>query len=159
MAIVIADTSPLQYLFQLGRLEILEALFEGVLLPEAVQEELLVGRQLGFEVPDPAAYSWMAVRPTSSSPALDGFELGPGEHAALSLALELSECLVLLDDAAARAAAQELKLSTTGTLGLLLLAKERGLVAAVAPLLAELERRRFRITEAVRRRILQLAGE
>ena len=101
----------------------------------------------------------MSVRSTTRAPALESFDLGPGEHAALSLALELGEGLVLLDDAAARAAANALKLSTTGTLGILLLAKERGLIVAVAPVLAELERHGFRITEAVRSRILQLAGE
>jgi len=73
--------------------------------------------------------------------------------------LELGEGLVLLDDAAARTAANDLQLSTTGTLGILLLAKERGLIVAVAPVLEELERRGFRITDAVRSRVLQIAGE
>lgn len=91
--------------------------------------------------------------------AVDRFELGAGERAALALALETSESLVLLNDAAARAAAKQLGLTTTGTLGILLLAKERGLLAAVAPVLASLEQRGFHATEAVRRRALQLAGE
>lgn len=159
MATVIADTSPLQYLFQVGLLDLLRDLFGSVHVPEAVRDELQVGRSLGIDVPDPAHYSWMSVRPTMRASALERFELGPGERAALSLALALGEGLVLLDDAAARAAASALKLSTTGTLGLLLLAKERGLIGTVAPVLAELERHRFRITEAVRLRILQLAGE
>jgi hypothetical protein len=159
MATVIADTSPLQYLFQVGLVELLQDLFETVHVPEAVRDELQVGRSLGFDVPDPADYAWMTVRSTTRAPALERFDLGPGEHAALSLALELGEGLVLLDDAAARAAANALKLSTTGTLGILLLAKERGLIVAVAPVLAELARHGFRVTEAVRSRILQLASE
>jgi predicted nucleic acid-binding protein len=65
----------------------------------------------------------------------------------------------LLDDAAARAAALELGIATTGTLGLLLLGKERRFIAAVTPVVADLEQRGFRITDAVRQRILQLAGE
>ena len=159
MATVIADTSPLQYLFQVGLIELLRDLFGTVYVPVAVRDELQVGRSLGFHVPDPAGQSWMLVRPTTRAPALERFELGPGEHAALSLALELGEGLVLLDDAAARTAANELQLSTTGTLGILLLAKERGLIVAVVPVLEELERRGFRITDAVRSRVLQMAGE
>lgn len=48
---------------------------------------------------------------------------------------------------------------TTGTLGLLLLAKERGLIVAVAPVLEDLERHGFRITRNVRLHVLQLASE
>jgi predicted nucleic acid-binding protein len=47
----------------------------------------------------------------------------------------------------------------TGTLGILLLGKEHHLVAAVGPVLTSLELRGFRITETVRRHVLQLAGE
>jgi predicted nucleic acid-binding protein len=159
MAIVIADTSPLQYLFQIGLVDVLQGLFGTVQVPEAVRDELQVGRSLGFDVPDPAVFPWMFVRSTTAVPAVDRFELGAGERAALTLALETSESLVLLDDAAARAAAKQLGLTTTGTLGILLLAKERGLLAAVAPVLASLAQRGFHATEAVRRRALQLAGE
>lgn len=134
-------------------------LFGVVHVPVTVRDELQVGRSLGFNVPDPADHPWMSVRPTTRAPALERFDLGPGEHAALSLVLELGEGLVLLDDAAARAAANELQLSTTGTLGILLLAKERGLIVEVAPVLEELQRRGFRITTAVRSRVLQMAGE
>ena len=55
MAIVIADTSPLQYLFQVGQLALLEQLFQAIQVPEAVRDELEVGRRLGFDVPSPAA--------------------------------------------------------------------------------------------------------
>jgi len=54
MATVIADTSPLQYLFQVGLIDLLRELFETVHVPLAVRDELQVGRSLGFDVPDPA---------------------------------------------------------------------------------------------------------
>jgi predicted nucleic acid-binding protein len=102
----------------------------------------------------------MSVKSVAMAPAVDGPELGIGERAALSLALEVGrDSLVLLDDAAARVAAKQLGLATTGTIGVLLLAKERGLVNVVGPELAQLEQHGFRMTEAVRRRALQLAGE
>jgi len=159
MAIVIADTSPLQYLFQVGQLALLEQLFQAIQVPEAVRDELEVGRRLGFAVPSPAAYSWMAIRASANAPALDRFELGAGEYAALALALASADGLVLMDDAAARAAAKALGVATTGTLGVLLLAKENEILVAVAPVLDALEQRGFRITDAVRARVLQLAGE
>jgi predicted nucleic acid-binding protein len=124
MAIVIADTSPLQYLFQVGLLDLLQGLFGTVQVPEAVRDELQVGRSLGFNVPDFAMFPWMLVRSTTVPRSVAHFELGPGESEALAIALETSDALVLLDDAAARAAAKQLGLSTTGTFGILLLGKE-----------------------------------
>ena len=159
MAVTVADTSPLPYLFQIGHLELLERLFGTVLVPEAVRDELQVGRSLGFDVPDPVRFSWMLIRPAPTIPAVELPALGPGESAALALALETPDSLVLLDDAAARAAAARLGLPTTGTLGLLLIAKEQQLIAEVAPVIAILEERGFRLTEAVRQRILRLAAE
>lgn len=159
MASVIADTSPLQYLFQVDLLDLLRELFGAVLVPEAVRDELQVGRSLGFNVPDLAVFPWMRVRSTTPTPVVDRFELGPGERAALALALQTSQSLVILDDAAARAAAKQLSLSATGTLGILLLGKEHRLVAAVRPVLSSLEQCGFRVTEAVHRHVLQLAGE
>ena len=64
-----------------------------------------------------------------------------------------------MDDAAGRAAAKALGIPTTGTLGVLLLAKENEILVAVAPVLDALEQRGFRITDAVRARVLELAGE
>src|SRR5215510_14888108 len=105
MAIVIADTSPLQYLFQVGLLDILERLFAAVQVPDAVRDELEAGRSRGFDVPDPAAFPWMQVTTTTHLPPIQRPELGSGERAALALALQSSASLVLLDDGAARAVA------------------------------------------------------
>lgn len=159
MAIVIADTSPLQYLFQVDLLHLLQDLFESVLVPDAVRDELQVGRSLGYDVPDLAVLPWIFGRPALEPSVANQFDLGAGERAVLALALELGEALVVLDDAAARAAAKQLGLTTTGTLGILLLAKEQHLIAAVVPVITKLEARGFRVTEPVRRRITELAGE
>jgi len=160
MAIVIADTSPLQYLFQLGLLDLLRELYGTVLVPEAVRDELLVGRSLGVAVPDPADFTWIMLRPTTTHASIESSDdLGAGERAALSLALEIRDAIVILDDAAARAAAATLNIPTTGTLGVLLLAKERRLVMSIANVLDELEQRGFRIAPALLARVLAIAGE
>lgn len=159
MRIVIADTSPLQYLFQVGLIELLRGLFGTVQVPDVVRDELRVGRRLGFDVPDPDEFPWMMIRSPPVQAAVEHFELGAGERAALALALEMGNCLVLLDDAAARIVAKQIGVSTTGTLGILLLAKERGILPAVAPVLASLQQRGFRVAEAVRLRVLDLAKE
>jgi hypothetical protein len=159
MAIVIADTSPLQYLFQIGLLDVLRELYGNVLVPEAVRDELLVGRSLGLDVPDPADFPWITLRSTTTHANVAPLELGSGETAALSLALEVADPIVVLDDAAARAAAATLNIPSTGTLGVLLLAKERGIVTSMASVITQLEQRGFRIAPAVIARVLAIAGE
>ena len=55
---VIADTSPLQYLFQAGLLDLLPRLCSQVTIPEAVVLELAEGRARAVSLPDPATYTW-----------------------------------------------------------------------------------------------------
>ena len=157
---VICNTSPLQYLHQLGRLNILPALAGGIVIPHTVVEELAEGRQAGFDLPDPAVLPWITIRHPASTPALPlASDLGPGESGVLALALESDGATVILDDALARRVAETLRLPLTGTLGLLLDAKRRGLIPLVAPCIDELERLRFRLAPHTRAAVLRLAGE
>jgi predicted nucleic acid-binding protein len=157
---VISNTSPMQYLHQLGLLHLLPALVSQVILPPAVVVELAAGRSRGINLPDPANLQWVAVRQPISAPALPlAVGLGPGEREVLALALESSDAIVVLDDQLARQTAGMLGLRLTGTLGILLDAKKRGLINAVAPMLDQLQNLRFRLAPQTRAAVLKLAGE
>jgi hypothetical protein len=66
---VICDTSPLQYLHQLGLLDLLPRLVRGVVVPPAVDAELSVGRGLGLQLPDLSELGWLTIRrPASARP-------------------------------------------------------------------------------------------
>jgi uncharacterized protein len=156
----ICDTSPLQYLHQLGLLHLLPALVGRVVVPPAVATELSVGRSLGIELPDVSQLEWMTIRhPTSRSALPLVRELGAGETEALRLALEAPGTLVILDDALARRVAESLKVPFTGTLGLLLDAKSQGFLQTLQPHLDRLQELRFRLSPRARSTILELAGE
>jgi predicted nucleic acid-binding protein len=136
---VICNTSPLQYLHQLGLLEILPALAGQVSIPPAVHREIAVGRAAGVDLPDLDALPWIRIRAPRTTPALRlVHDLGPGEAEVLALALESPSPVVILDDGLARREAKILKVPHTGTLGLLLDAKAKGLVPRVLPLLDRL---------------------
>lgn len=157
---VICNTSPLQYLYQLGLLHLLPALAGRVIVPSAVVDELAAGRALGVNLPDPTVLDWVTIkRPASASALPLVTDLGPGETEVLMLALELKDVVVVLDDALARRVAETLGIQLTGTLGLLLDAKRTGLVSAVKPLLDQLENLRFRLAPHTRAAVLKLAGE
>jgi len=157
---VICNTSPMQYLHQLELLHILPKLAGQIIVPEAVITELQVGRELGLNLPAPSKFDWVTVRKPSSFSALNlVINLGPGETEVLMLALESSDPLVILDDGLARRMAKILKIRLTGTLGLLIDAKNAGLIAEVKPLLNQLHKLGFRLAPMTRTKVLKIANE
>ncbi len=84
--------------------------------------------------------------------------LNAGESEVIALAAELG-CRAILDDRKARLLASKMGVPVTGTVGLLLKAKESGHVAAIAPLLATLEAHQFHISRELVAEALRLAGE
>lgn len=157
---LICDTSPIQYLYQLELLHIVQTLGEQVFVPPAVVDEIEVGRSLGVSLPDLSGLDWVTIQRPLSEQALPLVtNLGPGETEVLMLALEMREAVAILDDALAREIADTLDLRFTGTLGLLLDAKKVGLVPEVRPLLDKLQALRFRLASPTYDAVLRLAGE
>lgn len=157
---LVSDTSPLQYLHQLGLLHFLPALGKPVVIPSAVEREILIGVGLGIQLPDLAKLDWLSVRrPQSQLAAPLVHDLGPGETEVLMLGLESPGAVLVLDDALGRRFAGTFKLPFTGTLGLLVDAKKVGLLASIKPCLDRLEELRFRMSASTRSAILELAGE
>lgn len=157
---VISNTSPLQYRHQSRLLHLLPALVTRVVVPPAVVHELAVGRALGIDLPDPTVLPWISIRPPASAKALPLVtDLGPGEAEVLALGLETPDSILILDDALARQVAGTLGLRVRGTLGILLDAKKRALIPAVAPILETLDALRFRLAPQTRAAVLKLANE
>ena len=70
MSELISNTSPLQYLHQVGVLDILPKLVTTITVPPAVQDELIAGSKFGLNLPDLQSLDWIVVRQPSSSVAL-----------------------------------------------------------------------------------------
>jgi predicted nucleic acid-binding protein len=153
MAAVVADTSPLIALHQLGRLALLQRTFKEIHVPRAVARELSPG------VPD--LPPWIVVRGLAQPIASEILRasLGAGESEAMSLALEVKAELLIVDDRPARRLALNPGISVAGTAGILLRAKQLGFVPEVRPLLDEIIRRGFRLSPAIREKVLDDAGE
>ncbi len=160
MPVVICNTSPIQYLYQADVLELLPALAGQVYVPEAVVAELKEGRRRNVLLPVLEDLSWLIVRPVRDRTLLPLVtHLGNGEKEVLALGLETQDALLLLDDRDARRYARALELEISGTLGLLLRAKERGILDAVQPVLDRLQSLRFRLNDRTRQMVLKRAGE
>lgn len=160
MAKTICNTSPLQYLHQIYCLHLLPALAGEIVVPPAVVQELSEGAKLGVNLPNLESLSWITIESPLSTAALPLIaDLGAGETEVLILALESPGSTVILDDSLAREVAMLRGISLTGTLGILLNAKQNGLIQQVEPLLDQLQKLRFRLSDSTRRAVLKLAGE
>lgn len=163
MPAVVSDTSPLVYLTRLGHLGWLRELYGAIVLPEAVWKEITVGGKglpEGNAVEAAFASGWMSVRQASLPPELTADEeLDPGESEAIALARELSAILII-DDAAGRRVGERLGLRLTGTAGVLLAAKLRGLTPSLKRELDRLQSETtFRLSEDLRAELLEQASE
>jgi predicted nucleic acid-binding protein len=104
--LVIADTSPINYLLLTGYIEILPALFGRVILPDVVWKELRHPKAPGAVQEWVAAPpAWVEVRKTNDSADPSFENLDAGEAAAIGLAVGLHADLVLMDDEEGVAAA------------------------------------------------------
>jgi predicted nucleic acid-binding protein len=85
--------------------------------------------------------------------------LDPGEASAIALALEKEECLLIIDEFKGRREAKQLGLNYTGTLGILIVAKEKGLINSVTEIIKEIGKTDFRINEKLINEVKRKSGE
>ena len=156
----ISNTSPLLYLYRIGVIDWLPELFGEIWTPEAVKSELLVGGHKGYVVPKLSDYSWLQiVNPQSLPSEWLSLDLGPGELAAMSQAIENPDSIVLLDDMFARRTARAAGLNVWGTLKVLLELKHQGFIKSIEPFVNQLSDAGMWVSNEVKHRILVLAGE
>jgi predicted nucleic acid-binding protein len=149
---VISNASPLIALAQVGRLDLLQSLFGRLMVPPAVV------RETSSSVVLPA---WIDERRLTHplDPRVLRSRLGDGEREAISLALELPDSTLLLDDLSARRLAQSIGVPATGTLGILLLGKRRGFIGEVRPYLDALLAVGFFVAPTLYEQLLADSGE
>lgn len=157
---VVVNATPVIGLALINRLDLLRHLYGEALIPPAVRAEVLAGGPASPGYVELQRAEWIRVTDLQDPRRADLLsDLDRGEAEVIALAQELSATLVIIDERLARRHARRLGLKLTGTLGVLLRAKERGLVPAVKPLIDQLQRGGFRLADFVIAEALQLAGE
>jgi predicted nucleic acid-binding protein len=128
--LVVADTGPVNYLLLIGRIEILPALFDKVILPSVVKDELArpnAPLPVRNWIANPPA--WVEVRQTLGTFDDESLRrLDAGEGAAIILAVEIHADLLLMDDREGVIAARRKGFRVAGTLGVLSMAARRDLL-------------------------------
>jgi predicted nucleic acid-binding protein len=157
--VIVSDTSPIIALALCDKLDLLDKLFDQVCIPQAVYKELTIpNKPKAGEITEWAKQRVVPVKNTAAVAALS-LNLDPGESEALSLYWEVTADFLLIDEKRGRTIAIRNGINTVGTIGVLLVAKQKGLLSAVKQSLDILIRNDFRISDILYQQILERAGE
>lgn len=152
--IVVSDTSPLTALLTVSEAELLPKLFNEVVVPQAVQTELLRGH--------PQLPAWLRVEPVKNLTLVKQYarSVDVGEAEAIGLAKELRADHLLIDERKGRNLAMREGIPVLGLVGVVLLAKRRGLIPSARTLLQRLENEAgMYLGEDLREKALKAVGE
>lgn len=155
MTVVVADTSPVNYLVLIGNAEVLAQMYGRIVIPEQVFAELT-----DLDAPNAVRLwitncpEWVEIR-NAPSPEASLSELDPGEAAAISLAETEADVLLLIDETTGRLEATRRGIPHTGTLGVLRRAGILGLIDLPSAL-ERLLGTNFRISKTL---VLELLAE
>ena len=155
---VIVNNTPLVALWSLDQLSLLRELYTEIWIPPAVKAEFIevepIARQASLD-----NAPWIKTVPLTHPQRAIYAGLHHGEASVLALAEERNARLVIIDELRARRYARQIGLQVTGTIGVLLFAKERGLIDAIKPLIQKLQACGLYLSSSLIDKALQLANE
>lgn len=158
---LVSNTGPIIALAFINRLDILQSLFQQVIVPEAVHKELLEGGTSGHGLVSYQKAFWIKVE--SLSTAIDTLlntVLDTGEASVIQLAREIQADYVLIDERKARKIARTVfKLRVVGTARILVEAKKKGILDSVVDALNKMRDSGYRIHDDIVNIALKEAGE
>lgn len=159
--IVVSDSTVLIGLAKIEKLGLLQDIFSRVYIPEEVFKEVA---EKGKDKPGCQAIKeagYIETKPVADKTQVNLLmaSLEKGEAEVLSLANELEADLILLDEGKARKSAVIAGFEVMGLLGLLIVAKNVGLLKEIRPCIEELKRKKFRISDRIVAEVLRKAGE
>jgi hypothetical protein len=158
---IISNSSPIIHLAKIDQLDLLKEYFGTLTVPESVYNECVAD---GKERPGALLIKnaeWIEVVQAQDKKLIKLLQssLDNGESEAISLAIETGADLILLDDSDAREKARLYNLNITGTVGILLRAKEDGKIHSFRELLKKLKETGFWVSNDLETRLITEAGE
>ena len=149
--IVVSDTTPLSELCKVDKLDLLQTVFGKVIIPQQVYEELTTGNHPAVLAVKSAL--WLEVRSINNNQIVEQLQLETdldvGECSAIILAEELNADQLLIDEKAGRKVAISRGLPIIGLVGVIILAKEQGLIDNVKDILDDLISKGTRISPKI----------
>src|SRR5690554_901521 len=136
---IVSNTTPIISLLKIGELTMLKDLYQRIIVPEEVFNEIENGKNKSYYI-NLLEIDWIEIKEIKYKKSLSYFlDLDKGEAETIILANEINADLVIIDETLGRFHAKKANLKITGTLGVLLKAKKDGLIQEIKPLLHELK--------------------
>jgi predicted nucleic acid-binding protein len=147
---IISDTSCFIILTNIGELELLQKVYSFVVTTTDIANEY------GETLPD-----WVGIETVKDKyrQQLLEMQIDKGESSAIALALEMTDCTIILDDYKARKIADKLGLKFTGTIGVIIRAKLNGIIPSIKPILEKVKKTDFRLSPEIELLALKEANE
>ena len=147
---IISDTSCFIILSKFEELDLLKKVYGQIITTSDIVEEF------GEPLPD-----WVVIENVSdkSRQRILELQIDRGESSAIALALEIPKSTLILDDFKARKIAQQLGISFTGTIGVIIKAKLNGIIPSIKPYLEKIKETNFRISAEIELQALKEAKE
>lgn len=138
---VVVNASPLICLFESRLANLLQTLFSEIIVPDSVYQEIMAKGIIDSVSRELLSSKWIKqVKDITIQPSVASWDLGEGEGAVLSFTLNNPEYWAVIDDREARRCADSLGCRYTGTIGIILLAKKRGIISSVSENLEQLQK-------------------
>ena len=157
----VIDASPLIFLSKAGQLDLLQKIAcTNILVPVAVKNEIQQYGKNDITVQALTQTNWLNIVDTPPIPkSIQSYKLGAGESAVLTWAYINPNTETIIDDLAARHCASTLGIPVRGTLGLVLIAKQRNIIPAAKPIVEQLLQAGMYLSDRVINQALALVGE
>lgn len=157
---IVVNTTPLIALAAANCLEALALLYQRVIVPHEVAEEIQAGGKNGIGVAEMANAPWLQVQPNPALiPAYLANALDRGEAAVIATALDLDIKRVCIDETVGRRVARLAGLDITGSLGVLIKAKQRGFLVVIKDAAQRMRQRGIWLSPAVIAAAMAAGGE
>lgn len=155
----VIDASPLIFLSRSHYLSLLEAFWQSIWVPQPVADEILQRGPHDITARAIKNTACLMIHPvTDTPPAILEWRLGAGESAALTLA-QTNSVEAIIDDLAGRKCAASLTIPVRGTLGIVLAAKQRGIISQARPVIEDLMHAGLYLSRKVLDQALQRVNE
>lgn len=138
--LIISDTSCLIALDRINKLNLLKELFQQIVTTREVKEEF------GKELP-----GWIQIVEVQNTAKLQELEivLDKGEASTIALALETEKSILIIDEKKGRKVAKSLKIEIIGTLKVIQMAKQKGIIKSAQPMIEALQKAGFRFSQKI----------
>lgn len=160
--IVVSNTTPLIGLASIQRFDLLQQLFHQIHIPQAVYDEAVVaGHEAGGAKREVSTATWIKTVSVQDRLAVEVLldELDLGEAETIVLAREMGADWALIDEKKGRRKLTQLGIKKLGTVGILLKAKQVGLISEIRPDVERLRQQGFSLSEVVINAVLRQANE